>query len=248
MSAFAKLVWVELKLFLREPVTLVFTLVLPLAILLVMGEIFGRYADTEGIYRGATAMDYYAPVYIGVVLAAIGTIALPVHIANYRERGILRRLQASSLSTGSFFSAQMVVALVITLVCVALLLIAAFLFYDIRTPCSIGLTILSSMLAMFCFAALGLFLGFLLPSSRAAQGVGVPLFFIMFMVSGAGPPKAAMSAVMQDVGQALPLWHAASLVQDAWLGFGWNVAASLVTAGVLAAATLITLFLNHKGV
>jgi ABC-2 type transport system permease protein len=247
MSALAKLVWVELKLFIREPVTVVFTMILPLAILLVMGEIFGRYDDADGIYRGAKAMDYYAPVYIGVVLAAIGTIAIPVHIANYREKGILRRLQASSLSMKSFFSAQLLVGLIITLVCAGILLIAAFLFYDIRTPYSVGYTILSSILAMFCFAALGLFLGFLLPSARAAQGVGVPLFFIMFMVSGAGPPKAAMSGVMQDVGQALPLWHVTSLVQDAWLGFGWNVTASLVTAGVLIAATLITLLLNRRG-
>jgi ABC-2 type transport system permease protein len=99
---------------------------------------------------------------------------------------------------------------------------------------------------MFCFIALGIFLGFILPSARAAQGVGVPLFFIMFMVSGAGPPRAAMSSVMQDVGRALPLWHVTSLVQDAWLGFGWNVTASLVLAGFLIMAAAITFLLFRR--
>ncbi len=247
MSALAKLVWVELKLFVREPVTLVFTLILPLLILLVMGEVFGGYADPEGMYRGVSAMDYYTPVYIGVVLAAIGTIAIPVHIANYRERGILRRLQTSSLSMKSFFSAQLLVGMIMTVVCVILLVIAAALIYDIRAPQSLGWLVLASLLAMFCFTALGLFLGFMLPSARAAQGVGVPLFFVMFMISGAGPPRGAMTSIMQDVGQALPLWHVTSLVQDAWLGFGWNMTAALVVAGFLLAATAITFLVFRRG-
>ena len=44
MRALGKLILVELKLFVREPVTLVFTLILPFLILIVMGEVFGRNA------------------------------------------------------------------------------------------------------------------------------------------------------------------------------------------------------------
>jgi ABC-2 type transport system permease protein len=246
MSSLTKLVWVELKLFVREPVTLVFSSILPLLILLVMGEIFGKYVDTDGMYRGVTAMDYYIPVYIGVVLAAVGTIAIPVHIANYRERGILRRFQASSLSVRSLFSAQLIVGVIITVASMILLIVAAVVFYHIRMPHNIGLIVLSSILAMFCFTAIGLFLGFILPSARAAQGVGVPLFFVMFMISGAGPPRAAMSAVMRDVGQALPLWHVTTLIQDAWLGFGWNTGASLILVGILILATAVTFRVFRK--
>jgi ABC-2 type transport system permease protein len=245
MRSLVKLTWVELKLFIREPVTLVFTLVLPLLILIVMGEVFGKYNDTEGVYRGVNAMDYYTPVYIGVVLAAIGVVALPVHFASYRERGILRRLRASSLSMKSLFSAQLAVSLIITVACVVLLLIASSFLYHIKMPHSIGLIILSSVLAMFCFAALGIFLGFILPTARAAQGVGIPLFFFMFMVSGAGAPRAAMSAMMKNVGQVFPLWHVTSLVQDAWLGFGWNITASLVLTAVIALAVIVT-FLKFR--
>jgi ABC-2 type transport system permease protein len=93
--------------------------------------------------------------------------------------------------------------------------------------------------------ALGMFLGFVLPSARSAQGVGMPLFFFMFIMSGGGPPRAVMSPIMQKVGEIMPVWHTTSLIQDVWLGFGWNMVASLVLAGVMALAAVIT-FLVFK--
>jgi ABC-2 type transport system permease protein len=245
MRALAKLTFVELKLFVREPVTLVFTLILPLIILIVMGEVFGKSAANNSFYRGVNAMDYYAPAYIGIVIAAIGLVAIPVHIAGYRERGILRRFSASSLSAKSLFSSQVAVSLLITAVCVCVLLLPSIFVYHIQAPISLSLVIGGSVLAMLSFITLGVFLGFLLPSARAAQGVGIVLFFFMFMIPGAGPPRAAMSPLMQDVGQVMPVWHVTSLLQDAWLGYGWNVLASLILTGILLLAIVFS-FLVFK--
>ncbi len=244
MQGLAKLTWVELKLFIREPVTLVFTLILPLIFLIVMGEVFGKTPTTDSAFRGVNAIDYYTPAYIGVVLSAIGLVAIPVHIAGYRERGILRRFQASSLSMGSLFSAQFAVSLLIALVCIIVLILPSIFAYHVNPPSSLPLVIAATILSMFCFIALGIFLGFVLPSARAAQGVGMPLFFFMYIMSGGGPPRAVMSDIMQKVGGIMPVWHTTSLVQDAWLGYGWNGFASLVLAGIaiLAAAISVLAF------
>jgi ABC-2 type transport system permease protein len=246
MRALAKLTLVEMKLFMREPVTLVFTLILPLIILVVMGEVFGKAPGTGEAFRGVNAMDYYTPVYLGVVMAAVGVIAIPVHIAGYRERGILRRLQASSLSISRLFLAQLIVGLIITIVSVCILLVPAILVYHIKMPHSPGLILLGALLSMVAFVMLGVFLGFILPTARAAQGVGMPLWFIMFIISGAGPPRAVMSPIMQDVGQVLPLWHTTSLIQDIWLGSGWNLVASGVMVGVLVAAAAISFLIFRR--
>jgi ABC-2 type transport system permease protein len=84
-SAF-ELAKLELKLFFREPITMIFTFGLPLIFLPVMGSVFGN-APNPHIYRGVGAMNYYTPAYISLVLASIGLIQLPVHLANYKERG-----------------------------------------------------------------------------------------------------------------------------------------------------------------
>lgn len=246
MQALAKLTWVELKLFVREPVTLVFTLILPLIFLIVMGEVFGKNPSTDSVFRGVNAMDYYTPTYVGIVLAAVGLVAIPVHLAGYRERGILRRLQASSLSLRTLFTAHFLVSFIISIVSVAILIVPAVFIYHIFMPINLGLVIGGAIIAMFCFTALGIFLGFVLPSARAAQGVGMPLFFFMYMMSGGGPPRAVMSLPMQKVGEVFPVWHTTSLVQDAWLGYGWNSFAALILVGYLVLAAGITFLLFRK--
>jgi ABC-2 type transport system permease protein len=246
MRSLAKLTLVELKLFTREPVNLVFTLILPVMILIVMGEVFGRAADVSAMYRGVNAMDYYIPAYIGVVMAAIGLVSIPVHIAGYRERGILRRLRSSSLSIKSFLISQLVVSLVITLACLVVLIALAVVVYHIKMPHSIGLVIGGSMIAMLSFVALGIFLGLVLPNARTAQGVGMPLWFLIFMLSGSGPPRDVMTSVMQTAGKLTPGWHSTSLIQDAWLGYGWNLSASLVLVGFLAAAAVISFLVFRR--
>ena len=246
MRALGKLIVVEMKLFVREPITLVFTLILPFLILIVMGEVFGRQAGISEMYRNVNAMDYYAPAYIGIVMAAVGLVAIPVHLAGYRERGILRRLRASSLSAGSLFGSQLAVGAVISVVSVIILMVPAVFIYHISAPSSVPLVLASSALALVTCCALGAFLGFVLPSARAAQGVGMPLWFFMFMLSGGGPPRGVMTSIMQTVGKITPQWHITSLVQDAWLGYGWNVGASLVLVGVLAVAAGITFLVFRR--
>ena len=72
MKSLLKLTWVELKLFFREPLTMVFTFALPVVFLLVMGGVFGNKPDTTDlhIYRGVGAVNYYNPAYIALVHTA----------------------------------------------------------------------------------------------------------------------------------------------------------------------------------
>jgi ABC-2 type transport system permease protein len=237
----AKLTWVELKLFAREPITIVFTLAFPLMVLFVMGEVFGNTPDPEGtISRGVGPMEYYVPAYIGLVISSIGLISLPVHLAGYREQGVLRRLRASSVPIWSLFGSQAIVSLVIAISGSALLTGLAMLTKDIHLPRSIGLSIPAFLLSLACFAALGVFLGSVLPTVRAAQGAGLVLFFVMMLVGGAGPPPEVMTDVLNQVGEATPLKHVRLVLQDPWLGFGWNYVASLVVAGFTAGAALLS--------
>ena len=65
------------------------------------------------------------------------------------------------------------------------------------------------------------------------------LFFMMFMLSGAGPPRGVMTDIMKNIGDAMPLTHANILLQDAWLGFGWNWTKFGIVAAFGAGATAI---------
>lgn len=241
MRTLRKLAWVEIKLFVREPITMVFTFALPLIFLFVMGGVFGNTPDPEGtVYRGVGPMDYYVPAYIGLVMTSIGVVGLPVHLTAYRERGILRRFHASSIPVWSVFGAQVIVSFVIAILGGILLILVALLIYDASLPKSAGLLVPAFLLSIVSFAALGVFLGAILPTARAAQGLGLILFFVMLLLAGAGPPREVMTEAMRWVGDVTPLRYVILLLQDPWLGFGWNGSASLIVSGFILVAVFLS--------
>ena len=243
MRTLFKMSWVELKLFTREPITMVFTFVLPILFLLIMGEVFGNTPDTgdEGTvaWRGFGPMNVYTPSYIGLVMAAIGLFSIPVHLTAYRENGVLRRLQATSISIWSLFGSQLIVSVVLITVCSLILVAMAFPIYDVMAPESLTLLLFAFAVSTITFTAIGIFLGSMLPTSRAAQGIGLLLFFVMLMLSGAGPPREVMTDPMVYVGDAMPLTHVNILLQDAWLGFGWNWIKFVIAVAFSFGATAI---------
>jgi len=240
MRTLIKLTWVEMKLFVREPITMVFTFALPVIFLFVMGGVFGNTPDPD-VYRGVGPIDYYVPAYIGLVITSIGVVGLPVHLTSYRERGILRRFRASSISIWSLFGSQVIVSFIIAILGSILITVVAMLTYDAAFPESPGLMIPAFILSIFSFAALGVFLGAILPTTRAAQGLGLILFFVMLILGGAGPPREVMTDALRIVGDIMPLRYVILVLQDPWLGFGWNGSASLIVVGFMAAAIALSL-------
>ena len=238
MKTLLKMTWLEMKLFLREPVTVVFVFALPVVILLVLGEVFGSQADPE-VFRGVRPIDYYVPAYIGLVIASIGLMALPVHISGYRDQGVLRRFHASSAPVWMVLGAQVLVSLVIATLGGLLLFLVASAVYGVELPRSPAGLVPSFLLSALGFASVGVLLGALLPTARAAQGAGLLLFFVMMMLCGAGPPREVMSTPMLRIGDALPLTHVIRLLQDPWLGFGWSLTAlAAVTAFIVVPAAI----------
>ena len=239
MKTLAKLTWIEAKLFLRDPITVVFTLLLPLIFLFVLAEVFTR-TPTQGLYRGANAIDFYASAYIGTVISAVGLISLPAHIASYREAGVLRRFRASSIPKWCVFGSQLIISIVIIVLSSVILMAATAFAYGLEMPESIHAVIVAVLLGALTFAVLGFCLGTLLPSRRAAQLAGLILFFMMLLLSGAGPPAELLGDTMTSISSLLPLTHVIRLIQDPWLGFGWNNTELLIVLGILVASGAIS--------
>lgn len=239
MHAVRALSWIELKLFLRDPITVVFTLALPPLVLYVLAEVFGNTPDPAGtVFRGFGPTDYYVPAYIGLVVASLGLIGLPVHLAAYRERGVLRRFQAARLPVGALLASQLAVLVAGVLAGSAVLVGLARMSYGVAWPQSWAGVTLAVAVGTLMFAAVGALLGAVMPTARAAQGIGILLWFSMQMLSGAGPPPEVLSSAMSRIADFLPLSHLVVAVQDPWLGNGvnWTELGVLAGIGVIAAA------------
>jgi ABC-2 type transport system permease protein len=93
------------------------------------------------------------------------------------------------------------------------------------------------------FGAIGLLLAAMVQSSRSAQGIGLLLFFALWLISGTAPPRAVLPSGLRDVSGLLPLAHLVTAVQDPWFGFGWSGTDLAVLAGYAVAAGVPALWL-----
>ncbi len=249
MSALLKLAWIELKLFVREPTTIVFTFAFPIVLLFVLGEIFGAQPEHTGerVFGGWGAMNYYVPAYFGVVAMSVGLIMLPTRLTAYRTGGVLRRFRASLVPIWAVLGSQVLAALVLGGLGAVLVWGSASLAYDVHVPVSPGLVILGFLLTSSAFAAIGALLGAALRSTRAAQGAGLMLFFVMLFLSGAGPPTEVMSDRMRGIGEFLPLTYAIDVMQHGWNGAGWDGVAIVVLAAITVSAGWLALRVYRWG-
>lgn len=235
--AAGRLVRTELTLMTRDPLALTFVFVFPVITMLIIGGSFGTKPDVA--FDGANPSQWYVASYLTVVIAATGLIMVPVHLASYRERGVLRRFTAAGFPRLSFAIAQLVVGLTAIAVGSVILLAVAAPTYGIPPMHEAQRVIPAIVLGAVAFVSIGVLLGSVLPSTRAAQAVGLILFFPSFLLGAGGPPPHVMGSALRDIAGYLPLTRVTDAVREPWLGLG-SATGSLVAVSILAlaAATL----------
>ena len=236
MNAVLRLVRAEFRLMTRDPLVLTFVLVFPIVTMLVIGGSFT--AEDADAFSGVDPSDWYVASYVTVVIGATGLVMVPVHLASYRERGVLRRFAAAGFPRWSFAVAQLGVGLATTALASAILLLVAAPVYGVPDLQSGWRVVGALVLGAVAFVSAGVLLGSVLPSARAAQAVGLILFFPSFLLGAGGPPPAVMGAGLRNVAEVLPLSVVTTAAREPWLGIA-PATGSLVVVAVLAAAGLL---------
>lgn len=238
MKALWKMTWVEAKLFAREPAAMFFTLAFPVLILLLFSAIFGN--DPVPGTSGLRVVDVSTPGYTTMVIGTTGLLGLPIVLAGYRKRGILRRLRATPLRPATVLVSQVLVHLAMTVLGISLMILAAVLVYDLRLPGTPGALAAGFVFASLSFFALGFVLAGVLPSERTANIVGQVVYFPMLFLSGAILPREMFPDALKTVSDFIPLTYAVDLIQDLWLEGVWNLTAIAVLAGLLVVSTVVS--------
>ena len=235
-SVTGKLLAQELRLVSRDPFTLIFAVGFPVLCMLTLGGVFG----TEPAHGfPINPSHYYIASYFTVMIGAVGFVMLPIHIASYRERGVLRRFTAAGFSRWSFLFAESWLGLIAIGVAGVVLLLVAAPVYGVpamQDPLRAGAGIVVGSIA---FVSIGVLLGTLLPTARAAQAVGLLLYFPSFLLGVGGPPTSVMPPVLRAIAENQPLALANQAIRDPWLGLGDGTGPLLVVAAIAVAATAL---------
>jgi ABC-2 type transport system permease protein len=238
-TAVGRLVRTELALMRRDPLTLTFVFAFPILTMLIIGGSFGTKPDIA--FDGVNPSHWYVASYLTVVIAATGLVMMPVHLASYRERGVLRRFALAGFPRWSFALSQLVVGFVAVLSASTMLLAVAAPVYGVPSPHEWGRLVAAVLLGTLAFSSIGVLLGTVLPSARAAQAIGLLLFFPSFLLGAGGPPPHVMGSVMRGVAGYLPLTWLTDAVRGPWLGLGSATGSLILVAGLSVAAGVLAL-------
>lgn len=241
MRSFTKYTWIEIKLFLREPIGAFFTLIFPLMMLFLFGTIYGN--DPNPYFNGYGTVDVSVPAYTAMIIGTTGIMSLGITMSAYREKGILRRLRATPLRPHIILAAQVVVIFLMTVLGMILLILAGKLVYGLRFDGDAFSVAGAFMLGSLSFFALGFVLAGVMRTARSAQVVGMVIFYPMLFLSGAGMPLEMLPDGVRKFSNFLPLTHVVTLLRGLWIGEAWSqhtseviILASLLVIGVLLSA------------
>jgi ABC-2 type transport system permease protein len=214
-----------------------FNLLFPVLLLLVMGPIFGNEATSA--FNGYGSIDVFLSGFVAIMIGSYSLVGLPLTLASYREQGVLKRFRAAPISPAMVLGAQAAVCLLVVGCGTAMLLGTAVVLFPIRPPAAPLHLVPALFGATLSFSTLGFVLGSVLRTTRAAQAVGNALFFPMLFLSGAAMPRLLFPDWMQQIGAAIPLTYVVTLLQDLWIGHGWNGPALLVLGALLVAGSSV---------
>jgi ABC-2 type transport system permease protein len=240
MRAFGKLLWVQAKLYLREPMAVFFTIAFAPAMLILFGTIYGN--EPSPFFGGRGTVDVSVPAYIGIILVSSALIGLPIGTASSRESGVLRRYRATPLPAFLYIAADVTIYYLMTLLGVLALIAVGRLGYGMHFDGNFFSVMGGFTLSALAFFALGYLVAGLSPTARVAQTVGFIVGYPMMFLSGAGLPLEMLPENIRSFSRYLPLTHVVTLMRGLWAGETWgsHLTEVAVLAVTLVAGTLLS--------
>ena len=151
-------------------------------------------------------------------MATFALQGLPAVLAGYRERGILRRLNATPVGAGRLLGAQLTVNFAVTLVSTAGVLVIGRLAFGVPLPGQLAGFAAAFLLTAAAMLSLGLLVASLARTGRVAAAAGTMLFLALMFFAGLWIPQPQMPAGLRQAGQDTPLGAAVAALQHAMAG------------------------------
>jgi ABC-2 type transport system permease protein len=232
IRALAKLTWLEIKIFIREPLGVFGTVGIPVIVFVVMTRIIGARPASAPQPPGWPGSSFL-PVLTSVLIALSAVVSLIAIVSIYREGGILKRLRATPLPPVVILTAHVIVKLVFTAITLAAMLVAGRRYF----PAGADVHVLSFGMALlfttWAILSIGFVIASVVPTARFAQPLASMTMYPMLGVSGLFYPIERMPPALQTIAKLSPLTYAVSLLDGIWKGESWLAHGTDVAALVL---------------
>lgn len=235
MRGLFRLTWIEIKVFFREPLGAIGTVVMPVLVFVLFGRI-GTKLVSKGTFSSSSVFQVDVPVFAAILIALNAVLSLVAIIAIYREGGILKRLRATPLRSSTILSAHVLVKLILTAATLVLTFAAGKRYYPAGTDAPLFAFGIALLISTWSILSVGFLIASIVPTARFAQPVGAAFLYPMLALSGLFIPLSVMPPMLRGVAKVLPITYSVSLLRGIWRGDGW-----MAHTGDIAALVLVFL-------
>ena len=219
LRGLANLTWLEIKIFLREPLGAITTVGIPVLVFIVLGRVVGRRPLPASATSTLVRVDL--PVFVTLLIAINAVLSLVTIIAIYREGGILKRLRATPLRPHTILAAHVIVKLLLTMVTLLLTVLAGKRYYPVAVNVPLVAFTTALLVTSVSILSIGFLIASVVPTARFAQPVGGLILYPMIGLSGLFVPIESLPPVLQTAARAMPITYAVSLLEGIWRGDAW---------------------------
>jgi ABC-2 type transport system permease protein len=194
---------IEIRQFMRQRESVVFTLMFPVLLLLIFGSVF-----STTIAPGVTFSQYFVAGMIASGLVNSGFQGLAIAIPIERDDGTLKRLRGTPMPAMAYFIGKVILVVVMTLAQIAMLLLIGVLLFHVQLPTDYmrwvdlaWITALGSAVSTL----LGIAFSSVPKSGRSASAVVTPIVLVLQFTSGVFFIFNQLPKWMQDIASIFPL-------------------------------------------
>ena len=168
MRALLKLTWLEIKIFVREPMGVFGTVGIPVLVFLIASRLIGPRVARAAVQPGG-AVSAVLPVLASILMALSAISSLVTIISIYREGGILKRLRATPLSPTVILSAHVLVKLLFTLITLAIMVLLGRRYFPPGAPVPLFSYAVALTFTTWAILSVGFLIASIVPTARFAQ-------------------------------------------------------------------------------
>lgn len=213
------------RIFRRNPFSAFFSLAFPVMFLLLFGMLFGSETDESGV----VAIQFIVPSMVVFAVVATTYMNLSIVVSMNRDEGILKRVRGTPVPTVSYLSARILSAVWWALIAVLIQIVVGVLVFDVEIIWRMFPAMLVTLiLGIACFSALGMALAAVIPNGEAAPAIANATALPLLFISGVFIPLDGAPSWVTAIGNVFPIRHFWLALVDTFnpshsgIGFAWD--------------------------
>lgn len=190
-------------------------------------------------------IDFLVPGIVAMMIMSNNLNGVAAQIASWRERGILRRMQSTTLKASTFIAAQITARLMLNGLQAVIVLLIGNLVFGTQVNGSWMLLLMFVVLGTLAFMSIGFIIAGLAKTPESASPIAGFISFPMLFLGGVFFPINDMPEFLQPFVKALPISHLTTALRQVMnVGEGITLlwTETLVLGGWLVVSFIIASF------